>query len=109
MLSDEENCSALNLEKLALKKLPNNNVFIYIKEFLDLILQDKSFWDRNNRKNFVFKDGTTVQYLSLDTSIEKLGRKYANFKTEWHKLRDQVKNGSGLSPKNHDGTITLIP
>lgn len=52
-LSDEENCSALNLEKLALKKLSNNDFFPNIKKLLDLILENKSFRDQNNRNNFV--------------------------------------------------------
>ena len=67
---------------------------------LDLILQDKSFRDQKTRNNLVLKDGATVKYVNLDTSIKKLRRKYANLKTKWRKLRDRVKNGSGLSPKN---------
>ena len=82
VLNDEENCYALNLEKLALKKSLNNEVFTHIKKLLDLILQDKSFRDQNNHNNLVLKDGITVRHVNIDTSIEKVRRKYANLKTE---------------------------
>ena len=58
---DEENCFGLNLEKLGLKKSSNNEVFTHMKKLLYLILQGKSFWDQNNRNNFVLKVGTIVK------------------------------------------------
>ena len=85
VLSDQENCVALNLEKLALKKSSINEVFTHIKKLLDLILGDKKFRDQSNRNNFVLKDGTTV---NVDSSIEKLRRKCANLNKELRKLRD---------------------
>ena len=103
----KRNCFASNLEKLALKKSSNNEVFTHIKKLFDQVLQDPSFREQNNRNNFVLKDGTALKYVNIDTSVEKLRRKYANLKTEWRKLRDRVKLGSGLSPKtNHDGINT---
>ena len=96
----KRNCFASNLEKLALKKSSNNEVFTHIKKLFDQVLQDPSFREQNNRNNFVLKDGTALKYVNIDTSVEKLRRKYANLKTEWRKLRDRVKLGSGLSPKN---------
>ena len=100
VLSDEENCFAATLEKLALKKSSNNEVFMHVKKLFDKILHDPDFKTQNEKNNFHLKDGTVMKYLSIDTSIEKLRRKYANLKTEWRRIRDRVKNGSGLSPKN---------
>ena len=86
----------VKLGKTSFKEESNSEVFTHIKKLLDLVLQGKTFWDQNNRKNFVLKDRAIVKYANLGTSIEKQRRKYANLKTEWRKLRDRVKNGSGL-------------
>ena len=38
-------------------------------------------------------------YSPLDTSVNKLRRKYTNLKAEWRKISDRVKRGSGLAPE----------
>ena len=72
-----------NITSICQKKSSCNEVFTHTKKFFDLILQDKSFLGQNNRNNFILKDGTTVKYVNLDTSMKKLRIKYANLKTEW--------------------------
>ena len=78
----------MNLEKLALKKSSNNEVFSYIKKLFDKSLNEKEFKTVNESKNFSLKDGT----------ITKLRKKYTNLKVEWRKISDPAKLGSGLAP-----------
>ena len=66
---DEEHCFALNLEKLALKKSSNNEVFSYIKKLFDKALNEKEFQTVNESKNFSLKDGTTTKYDKLDMYV----------------------------------------
>ena len=40
-----------------------------------------------------------LKYEPLDTSVLKLRKKYANLKTEWRKISDRAKTGSGLAPE----------
>ena len=49
--------------------------------------------------NFKSKDGSIFKYEQLDTSIPKLRKKYTNLKTEWRKLTERAKTGSGLAPE----------
>ena len=62
-------------------------------------MKELSFADKNAR-NFALKDGIVRNYELLDTSIEKLRKKYTNMITEWRKSTDRIKCGSGLSPIN---------
>ena len=39
------------------------------------------------------------KYEPLDTSVLKLRKKYVNLKTEWRKISDRAKTGSGLAPE----------
>ena len=48
---------------------------------------------------FKSKDGSIFKYEQLDTSIPKLRKKYTNLKTEWRKLTERAKTGSGLAPE----------
>ena len=64
ILSSEENCFALALEKLALKK-SSNEVFVHIKRYLDRALKEKEFRIMNEMANFKSKDGSifnTIRY-----------------------------------------------
>ena len=96
-MSSEENCFALALETLALKKSSNNEVFEHIKKYLDRALKEKEFRTMNEMANFKSKDGR--KYEQLDTSIPKFRKKYTNLKTEWRKLTERAKTGSGLAPE----------
>ena len=53
----------------------------------------------NEMANFKSKDGSIFKYEQLDTSIPKLRKKYTNLKTEWRKLTERAKTGSGLAPE----------
>ncbi len=84
ILADEENCFGENLEKLALKKSSNNEVFACIKIIFDEQL----------------KLLPKTSQSPLDTSVEKLRKRYANIKTSWRKIDDRIRSGSGLAPEN---------
>ena len=44
----------------------------------------------------------------MDTSVDKLRKRYANLKTEWRCITDRVKTGSGLSPVNEPNWYCII-
>ena len=98
VLADDENAFAVSLEKLALKKSANNEVFSQIKIAFDRALRDPDFKKKNEELHFKQKDGKILEYSILDTSEDKLRKKYANLKASWNKISDRAKNGSGLSP-----------
>ena len=99
ILADEENNFCDSLERLALKKSANNEVFEAIKTIFDVHRAELEFETENEINNFKYEKGETIKYEPLDTSFLKLRRKYASIKAEWRKLDDIAKKGSGLSPK----------
>lgn len=102
ILSDPDNGFAESLERLALKKSSNNEVFMYIQqEFVKALKLDP--FKEMNEKNFQDKSGNILEHAELDTSIEKLRVKYKTLKQEWNKITDRIKNGSGLSPDKEPG------
>ena len=93
ILADEENCFGENLEKLALKKSSNNELFSCVKTIFDERL----------------KLTPKFHLLSpLDTSVEKLRKRYANIKTQWRKIDDRIRSGSGLAPENEPEWYRLV-
>ena len=103
ILADPTNNYAASLEKLALKKSSNNELFEHIKNTFDEELNDREFKLMNIEKNFT-KDGHPIPHQTLDTSIERLRNKYKVLKQEWSKIITYIKSGSGLSPeKEPDG------
>ena len=98
ILSSDENSFASSLERLALKKSSNNEVFSHIKRILDSELKKKEFKNMNEFKNFRDKTDAVITYERLDTSLAKLRKKYTNLKGEWRKITDRAKSGSGLAP-----------
>ena len=98
ILADPTNNHAASLEKLALKKSWNNELFEHIKNTFNEELNDREFKLINIEKNFT-KDGNPIPHKTLDTSIERLRNKYKVLKQEWSKIITYIKSGSGLSPE----------
>ena len=73
IMVDEEDGS---LDELALKKATNNEIFRYVKIKFDEAGKEENFHEQNVIDNFTSKR----RFLDLDTSIEKLRRKYTNLK-----------------------------
>ena len=97
VLADEEHNFAAALEELALKKVPNNEVFTLIQKIFDQKLRENHFIEVNKAENFTNAKGVVSEYTPSDTSLEKLRRKYTTLKAEWRKISDRCKNGSGLA------------
>ena len=74
ILADPTNNYAASLEKLALKKLLNDELFENIKNTFDEELNDREFKLMIIEKNFT-KDGHPIPHKTLDTSTERLSIK----------------------------------
>ena len=85
VLADPESCFAATLDKLALKKSSNNEVFECIQIELVSEMEAEDFQTRNSEH---FKGRPT----KLNTSIEKLRTKYKWFKQEWSNKTTRAKN-----------------
>ena len=107
VLTDDENCFAANLERLAFKKSANNEVFLHVKKIFDRELKKDEFKIKNEESNFT-RRGVVFKYDELDTSIDKIRRKYSTMKTEWRKLSERAKLGSGLAPEKEPKWYQLV-
>ena len=97
VLADPDNAFASCLDKLALKKSSNNEVYENIKKVFDQELKKEDFIAINERNNFIEK-GKVVRYKKLDTSIVRLRNKFKSLKSDWLKLHTRILRGSGLAP-----------
>ena len=97
VLADPANGFAFALDKLALKKSSNNELYEHIKKSFDEQLSKKEFIELNEKNNFLEK-GKVMSYSKLDTSIARLRNKFKLLKSEWCKLHSRIKRGSGLAP-----------
>ena len=88
------------MERLALKKSANNEVFEHIKSAFDEVLKSKKFKDINEAENFTDANGKVENYRPLDTSIEKLRVRYKGLKKEWREVTQRAKSGSGLASES---------
>ena len=84
LLCDEKYNFAISLERLAANKSPNNDVFNYVRIELDRLLQD--------HKEFPF-----TMAEPLNTSVEKIRRKYNSLKAEWRKIYLKILNADNPS------------
>lgn len=101
VLGDPENAFGLALEKLALKKSANNEVFDHIQKTL-IAEMEKDEFKTMNAENF--KGPAT----KLELSIEKLRQKYKWFKTEWTNITNRAKHGSGLEPEKEPNWYKIL-
>ena len=44
----------------------------------------------------------------MDTSVDKLRKRYANIKTSWWKIDDRIRSGSGLAPEDEPTWYTVV-
>ena len=102
VLAEPENAFSSTLEKLALKKSSNNELYECIgNEFKDK-LKTPDFKIRN--AEYV----KTVKNDKLDTSADALRSKYKWFKNQWTAKTDRAKNGSGLDPDKEPKWYQLL-
>ena len=69
-----------------------------LKRIFDRERGKKDFKDKNEEGNFCYKNRDLQSYSALDTSINKLRRKYTSLKAEWRRILDKAKRGCGLAP-----------
>ena len=70
------------LEELARNKETNNEVFTLIQKIFDQKRRQNNFMEVNEAENFPNPNGVVSEYTPLDTSLEKLRRKYTTLKAE---------------------------
>ena len=97
VLADKEHNFAAALEEVVLKKAANNEVFTLIQKIFDQKRRENHFIEVIDTENFTNAKGGVSDYTPLDTSLEKLRRKYTTLKVKWRKISDRCKNGSSLA------------
>ena len=109
VLADEEHNFAAALEELALKKAANNEVLTQnTQKIFDQKLKENDFMEVNEAENVTIAKGVVSEYTPLDTSLEKLRRKYTTLKAEWRKISDRCKNGSGLVAEKEPSSYKIF-
>ena len=73
---------AAAFEELALKKTANNEVVTLIQKIFDQKRRENDFTGVNEAEIFTNVKGVVREYTPLDTSLEKLRRKYTTLKAE---------------------------
>ena len=91
VLVDPVNGFAFRLDRVALKKSSNNEVYEELTK--------KNFIEINEKNNFKDK-GKVKGYKKLDTSITRLRIKFSSLKSGWCNLYSHIKRGSGLASTN---------
>ena len=91
VLVDPVNGFAFRLDRVALKKSSNNEVYEELTK--------KNFIEINEKNNFKDK-GKVKGYKKLDTSITRLRIKFSSLKSGWCNLYSHIKRGSGLASSN---------
>ena len=81
------------LEMLALKRSSNAEVFRHVKNLFNKALVES---------------GHTDKELPLDTSVEKLRKKYTNLKGEFGKITNRIKTGSGLAASKEPKWYSIL-
>lgn len=92
VLTDDEFNFCQCLEKRALKKSANEDIFRSILEEFQKRLNEE-FFIETNKKHF---PSNTYNFLTVD--IKKLQMKYNALKKQWRTITDRAKSGSGLAP-----------
>ena len=82
VLADLINGFAFCLDRLALKKSSNDELYEHIKKNFDEALEKKEFIEINEKNNFKDK-GKVKDYKKLDTSITRIRSKFKSLKSDW--------------------------
>ena len=83
VLVDPVNGFAFRLDRVALKKSSNNEVYEHMRKIFYEELTKKDFIEINEKNNF--KDKEKVKgYKKLDTSITRLRIKFNSLKSGWY-------------------------
>ena len=103
ILADSTNNFFPTLEKKALKKSKTKEVFDDVLEIFSKELERHDFKASNNT-NFSNK----IPFVPLNMDYKKLQTKYNNLKSEWRKINDKKKPGSGRSYESAPTRFEII-
>ena len=106
VLADEKTQYAVILESLALKKSANNEIFEEIARDLERYLSSEEFNQNNEREKS--KSKGKRKDSPLDITPARLRVKYKFLRTQWRKLTDRVKKGSGKAPIEEPEWLTIL-
>ena len=106
VLADEKTQYAVILETLALKKSANNEVFKEIARVLERYLSSEEFNQENEREKS--KSKGKRKDSPFDITPARLRVKYKFLRTQWQKLTDHVKKGSGKAPIEEPKWFTIL-
>ena len=106
VLVDPVNGFAFRLDRVALKKSSNNEVYEHMRKIFYEELTKKDFIEINEKNNF--KDKEKVKgYKKLDTSITRLRIKFNSLKSGWYNWYPHIKRGSGLASSSFGLRISI--
>ncbi len=106
VLADEKTQYAVKLETLALKKSANNEVFEEIARDLETYLSSEEFKEENELEKSKCKGKRKDS--PLDITPTRLRIKYKFLRSQWRKLTDRVKKGSGKAPIKEPQWFSII-
>lgn len=95
VIADPKYGFAASLESLAAKKSSNTDLFSHVKHVLDQALEDGGLKDASGLRRYRATH-SLKGYEEIDTSIEKLRKKYSNLKSEWRRRSEIAKSTGGL-------------
>ena len=93
VLGDEEHNLLLLSKNLPWNEAGNNKVSTLPQKIFDHKRRENYFIEFNEVENFTNAKRVVSKYTPLDTSLQKLRRKYTTLKAEWRKISDRCKNG----------------
>ena len=99
VLVDPVNEFVFRLDRVALKKSSNNEVYEHMRKIFYEELTKMDFIKIKEKNNFKDK-GKVKGYKKLDTSIVRLRIKFNSLKSGWCNLYSHIKRGSGLASTN---------
>ena len=99
VLVDPVNEFVFRLDRVALKKSSNNEVYEHMRKIFYEELTKMDFIKIKEKNNFKDK-GKVKGYKKLDTSITRLRINFSTLKSGWCNLYSHIKRGSGLASSN---------
>lgn len=97
VLADPSDGFAHAIDRLALKKSANNEVYEHLQTEFRKQLEKEEFIKVNEMNFLDKKTGKKVPHQKLDISIQRLRNKFKMLKSEWTNLNSRIKQGSGLA------------
>ena len=95
ILADPDQKFLDTLERKALKKEKNRELFEEMKAIFDVELFNPDFVEKNRINSM--RKGEVLVHTDPDTSVPRLLDKYKNLKSKWTAITEDARTGSGLT------------